>query len=77
LTVPSAVTEADAVAPVSGCHTCVHAELEQMNFPLRSPLRLYSVIPWASTRIVLPSFALGAVLTTALDASLTDEAPAG
>jgi hypothetical protein len=55
----------------------VHAELEQMNFPLRSPLRLYSVKPWASTRIVLPSFALGAVLTTALDASLTDEAPAG
>jgi hypothetical protein len=48
-----------------------------MNFPARSALRLYSVMPCASTRIVPPSFALDAVLTSAVEPSLLAGALAG
>jgi hypothetical protein len=48
-----------------------------MNFPAASPLRLYSVMPLASVRIVRPSFELDAVFTFALDPSLLAGAVAG
>src|SRR5207245_9527115 len=48
-----------------------------MNFPPRSALRLYSVMPWASTRIVRPSLALDAVFTIALDGWLLVAGVAG
>src|ERR1700730_940554 len=40
-----------------------------VNLPARSPRRLYSVMPCASTRIVDPSFAFDAARTTSAAAS--------
>ena len=54
---------------VSGCHTCRQEPL-QMNLAADSPLRLYSVMPCASTRIVPPLRELAALLTSALEPPL-------
>ena len=46
---------------ISGCHTCVQAELVQIHFPFCSPLRRYSVRPWLLTSTVVPSAAFDAL----------------
>jgi hypothetical protein len=80
LTTPSECTLALVALPdcvTSGCHTPKQAELEQMNFPPPSPLRLYRVMPLEFTRIVPPTLEFDAVFTAALDPSLGAGAEAG